>query len=93
MPRRGTREYHVPPGKILRIPIEHLKKYSKKPIYGLRPGAKALFICGKRDGSTIIHNKGSRPNPWLQVATQRAEREAITAMEKRFGEELVKAMK
>ena len=93
MPRRGTREYHVPAGKILRIPIEHLQKYSRKPIYGIRPGAKALFIRGKMDGSTIIRNKGSRPNPWLQVATQRAEREAIAAMEKKFGEELVKAMK
>lgn len=91
-PRRGTRDYIVPPGKVLRIPVESFHRYSRKGnAFQRNPIGGYIFIRGGRNKQTVIKNRGSRPNPWWDFSMSRAQNEALRAMTEKFSQGLLKA--
>lgn len=94
-PRKGNRDYVVPAGKVLRIPVGDLKKLhggTKAPNGRVQPG-DYIFIRGGMKNQTIIRNKGSKPNPWWDFAATREQNNAMRAMKDKLGVEIVRELR
>lgn len=90
-PRKGNRDYAIPAGKILRIPVGpnmQLRGGGAAPGGTTRAG-NYIFIRGPH----IIRNKGSRPNPWWDFAATKEQNNAMRALKDKLGTEIVRELK